>query len=109
MRFPKAHVFPLTLIVFALLAFTIAGVASVDAGAAPQRLRVRLENQRLRTGETTKVVVEFLDRNYGQVANDATRVIELRQTSSGSKLSGSGHFDQQRIVIKPGAWSGEAS
>jgi hypothetical protein len=55
------------------------------------------------------VIVEFLDRNYGQVANDATRTIELGQTSSGSNVSGSGRFDQQKITIKPGAWSGEAS
>ena len=111
MAFPNIRLrsLPIALTLFALLAFTMAGVANVDAGSVPQRLRVRVENQRLRAGDTTKVIVEFLDRNYGQVANDATRTIELGQTSSGSKMSGSGRFDQQKITIKPGAWSGEAS
>src|SRR5688572_16910548 len=113
MAFPKVlpRLFPLILTLFALLPFTLAGAANVDAGSVPQRLRVRVENQRLRSGDTTTVIVEFLDRNYGQVANDATRTIELGQSSSGSKAgsSGSGHFDRQKIVVKPGAWSGEAS
>ncbi len=111
MTFPKVrpHYFAIALILFALLAFTMAGVASVGAGSVPQRLRVRLEPQRLRAGDTTKVIVEFLDRDYGQIVNDATRTIVLSQTSSGSKLSGSGRFDREKITIKPGAWSGEAS
>jgi len=113
MAFPKLlpRLFPLILTLFAPLPFTLAGAANVHAGSVPQRLRVRVENQRLRSGDTTKVIVEFLDRNYGQVANDATRTIELGQSSSGSKAgsSGSGHFDCQKIVVKPGAWSGEAS
>ena len=114
MTFPKVfpHFLLVALTLFALLASTMAGVANVDAGGeAPQRLRVRIENQRLRAGETTKVIIEFLDRNYGQVANDATRTIELGQMSSGSKArsSASGQFDQPKIVVKPGAWSGEAS
>jgi hypothetical protein len=109
MSFPKV----LFLILLGILAATAVGTATndVDSGSVPQRLRVRVENQRLRTGQATKVVVEFLDRNYGQVANDATRTIELGQTSSGSKArsSGAGHFDRQKVVVKPGAWSGEAS
>lgn len=109
MSFPKL----LSLILFTILAATVVGTANVagDKGSVPQRLRVRVENQRLRTGQATKVIVEFLDRNYGQVVNDATRVIELAQASSGSKMrsSGSGHFDRHKIVVKPGEWSGEAA
>lgn len=108
MSFPKV----LLLIFLGILAAAAVGTATnaVDSGSVPQRLRVRVENQRLRTGEATKIVVEFLDRNYGQVANDATRTIEFGQASSGSKArsSGAGHFDRQKVVVKPGAWSGEA-
>ena len=107
MSFPKI----LFLILLSVLAATTVGTANIgDAGSVPQRLRVRVENQRLRTGEATKVFVEFLDRNYGQVVNDATRTIVLGQASSGSKMQpGSGYFDQQKIVVKPGEWSGTAS
>ena len=108
MSFPKI----LFLILFSVFSATTVGTANNgDAGSVPQRLRVRVENQRLRTGEATKVFVEFLDRNYGQVVNDATRVIVLGQASSGSKMQspGSGYFDQQKIVVKPGEWSGTAS
>jgi hypothetical protein len=110
MSFPKV----LFLILFSILAATTVGTTASlgdDSGSVPQRLRVRVENQRLRTGDTTKVIVEFLDRNYGQVANDATRVIALGQASSRSRAgtSGSGEFDQAKLVVKPGAWSGEAS
>lgn len=107
MSFPKI----LFLILLSVLAATTVGTANIgDAGSVPQRLRVRVENQRLRTGEATKVFVEFLDRNYGQVVNDATRTIVLGQASSGSRMQpGSGYFDQQKIVVKPGEWSGTAS
>ena len=107
MSFPKI----LFLILLSVLAATTVGTANIgDGGSVPQRLRVRVENQRLRTGEATKVFVEFLDRNYGQVVNDATRVIVLGQASSGSKMQpGSGYFDQEKIVVRPGEWSGTAS
>lgn len=110
MSFPKLTPCCFVLILFSILAATTIGTAnmSADGGSVPQRLRVRVENQRLKTGEATKVIVEFLDRNYGQVVNDATRTIELGHASSGSKVSGSGKFDNPRIVVKPGAWSGEA-
>ena len=106
MSFPKI----LFLILFSVFSATTVGTANNgDAGSVPQRLRVRVENQRLRTGEATKVFVEFLDRNYGQVVNDATREIVLGQASSGSKMQpGSGYFNQQTIVVKPGEWSGTA-
>ena len=101
----------LFLILVGILAATTVGTASIgdDSDSVPQRLRVRVENQRIRTGQATKVIVEFLDRNYGQVVNDATRVIELGQASSRSRAgsSGSGQFDRAKIVVKPGAWSGE--
>lgn len=97
------------LILFSIIGATTIAMANMNGqGGVPQRLRVRVENQRLKTGEPTKVIVEFLDRNYGQVANDATRTIELGHASSGSRVSGAGKFDSSQIVVKPGAWSGEA-
>ena len=103
----------LFLILMSILAATSAGTANIYSvsGSVPQRLRVRVENRRLRSRQTTKVIVEFLDRDYGQVANDATRVIELGQASSDSRQqsSGAGQFNPSRIQVKPGAWSGEAT
>lgn len=107
MSFPKVSL----LILVGILAATTAGTATIgdDSDSVPQRLRVKVDKQRLRTGDATKVTVEFLDRNYGQVVNDATRVIELGQASSRSRAgsSGSGQFDRAKIVVKPGAWVGE--
>ena len=112
MIFPKFTLRFLFLVLFSILAVTSVGPATSasDSGAVPQRLRVRVESQRLRTGQVTKVVVEFLDRNYGQVVNDATREIVLGQVSAGSKTtsSGAGRFNTQKIVVKPGSWYGEA-
>jgi hypothetical protein len=77
--------------------------------SSAQRLRVRVENASLHPGEVTKVFVEFLDMNYQQVANDATRVIVLGQASPGSRNTGSGYFSSDRITVRPGAWSGETT
>ncbi len=106
MSFPRIFI----LILFSILAVTAISTANMNTSAAgaPQRLRVRVENQQLKNGDATKVVVEFLDRNYEQVANDATRTVVLGQASSGSRISGNGKFDRPSIVVKPGAWSGEA-
>lgn len=106
MSFPRIF----TLILFGILAVTTITTASMNAGggSVPQRLRVRVENQQLKKGEATKVIVEFLDRNYEQVANDATRTIVLGHASSGSRLSGNGKFNQPAIEVKPGASYGEA-
>ena len=103
----------LFLVLLSILSVTTVGTANKgsDKGSVPQRLRVRVENQRLRTRQTTKVVVDFLDRDYGQVVNDATRVIVFGQASPGSRTnsSGGGYFSEQKIVVKPGAWTGEVS
>lgn len=107
MSFPKF----LLLILFGILAATTVGTANIGThndGGVPQRLRVSVEKHRLSTDETTKVIVEFLDRDYNQVDNDATRVITLGRASSGARTNGSGKFNAATIVVKPGARSGEA-
>ena len=102
----------LTLILFSILAATTVGTANNgnNNDPVPQRLRVRVEKQRLPTGGTTKVIIEFLNRDYAEVVNDATRVITLGTASSGSRMSssGSGDFNPKTIEVKPGAQSGEA-
>lgn len=104
MSFPRV----VSLILFSILAATTIGSAKIgfNSPAAPQRLRVRVENQRLRSGDTTKVIVEFLDRDYAQVANDATRVIQLGQ---GPGSSASARFASAHITVRPGAGSGETT
>lgn len=106
MSFPRIFI----LIVFSILAVATITTAnrSAAAGSVPQRLRVRVENQQLKSGAGTKVIVEFLDRNYEQVANDATRTVILGQASSGSRTAGNGKFSQPSVTVRPGAWSGEA-
>ena len=106
MSFPRIF----TLIIFSVIAVTAIAMAnmSTGGGSAPQRLRVRVENQQIKAGEATKVIVEFLDRDYAQVANDATRTIVLGHAASGSRRAGSGKFNQDSIVVKPGESSGEA-
>lgn len=76
---------------------------------APQRLRLRVDSNTLRSGEATKVYVEFLDRDYQQVPNDRARVIEFQQASAGSQQTGSGRFSPPRLTVSAGAWSGEAT
>ena len=75
----------------------------------PQRLRVKVETNTLRSGQATKVLVEFLDRNYKQVQNDVPRVIQLTQSSAGSRDNGSGQINPAQVRITRGAWSAEAS
>ena len=75
---------------------------------AAQRLRLRVDNASLRQGEATRVFVEFLDMNYYQVPNDATREIVLGLDAVG-RDSGWGNLDPQRISIRPGDWSGTAT
>jgi hypothetical protein len=107
MTFPKFA----SLILFSILAATTIGSAKIGPNVpnvpfAPQRLRVRVDNQRLRSGAPARVIVEFLDRDYKPVANDATRVIQLGQ---GPGSSASANFANSQIRVGPGAPSGETS
>ena len=84
-------------------------VAAPDGGRSVLRLRLRVQSNTLRTGQVTKIFVEFLDRNYQQVTNDGTRAIDFALGSSGPKQSGSGNISPQRITVPPGAWSAETT
>jgi hypothetical protein len=85
----------------ALLA--LAAPAALDSGAgggSPARLRLRVKNSSPRAGEATSVWVEFLDRNYDQVQNDGTRVIQFVAAPRGH-----GSFSPQQVTIGAGEWS----
>jgi hypothetical protein len=95
-----------------LLLITVSPEASSQSKGyyyTPQRLRVRVESNTLRSGQATKVIIEFLDRNYQRVPSDLPRNIQLSQSNAGSKETGSGQLSPQQIRIARGAWSAEAS
>lgn len=82
--------------------FALAAPAPVDsvAGGSPARLRLRVKNSSPRAGEATSVWAEFLDRNYAQVQNDGTRVIQFVAAPRDS-----GGFSQHQVTVRAGEWS----
>src|SRR5436305_1975436 len=54
-----------------------APTAAHSNGGAPLRLRLRVEQNTLRSGQSIKVWAEFLDGDYNQVANDGTRNVHF--------------------------------
>ncbi len=78
-------------------------------GGSPLRLRLKVESNTLRSGEATKIFAEFLNRDYQQVPNDGTRVVEFGLASSGSPQTGSGNVSPQRVTVGPGEWSAAAT
>lgn len=91
------------------LAASVIPLTSSAQNTSPQRLRVRVDNRKLKPGEEAKVVVEFLDMNYNQVVNDTKREIVLGQSSADSKQTGDGYIKPERIWVNQGEWSGSAS
>jgi hypothetical protein len=71
------------------------------------RLRLRVQSNTLKSGEATKIFVEFLDRDYQKVANDGTRAIQFGL--AGVKQSGSGDFSPPSIRVAPGVWTAETT
>jgi hypothetical protein len=82
--------------------------AHAPAGS-PLRLRLRIDSNTLHPNQTTKIYADFLDRDYQQVPSDGTRVIEFALKWPGSKQAGSGELSPQRVTVRPGQWSGEAT
>ena len=108
MYFPRRKL----LLLFILLTGLTAGLVPLTTKAqntSPQRLRIRVENRKLKPHEETKVIVEFLDMNYNQVANDVKREIMIGQSGAGTKQTGGGYFKPDRIWVQPGEWSGYAT
>lgn len=109
MYFPHRKILFLVNLLLIGLAASVAPLTTKAQNTSPQRLRIRVENPRLKPGDGTKVIVEFLDMNYKQVANDTKREIVVGQLSAGSKQTGGGYFKPDRIWIGPGEWSGQAT
>jgi hypothetical protein len=70
-----------------------------------QRLRLQIDRATLRVGETARLRVEFLDRDFQPVANDRIRLVEFAQLPAGPGQPGSGVFSASRISIPRGARS----
>jgi len=96
-----------------MIGLTFAALAPPTSAQAPLgsplRLRLRIDSNTLRSGETTKIYADFLDRDYQQVPSDGTRVIEFALTWPGSRQAGSGEVSPQRVTVRPGQLSGEAT
>src|SRR3982751_2800908 len=101
--FPR--VLSLRCLLFRISLFVVSSATLAQKGVTygPQRLRIKVESNTLRSGQGTKVVVEFLDRNYQQVPNDVPRVIQLTQGSAGSRDTGSGQLNPGQVRIARGA------
>jgi len=105
MYFPRRRILFLVLFLLTGLA-SVVPLTSTAQNTSVQRLRIRVENPRLRSGDETKVIVEFLDMNYNQVANDAKREIVIGQLGAGAKQTGGGYLKPDRLWVQPGEWSG---
>ena len=76
-----------------------------SGGGAPMRLRLKVENNTLRSGAATRISAEFLNRDYQQVPNDGTRVVEFEIGGP----QGAGTISPQRVTVRPGEWSANAT
>jgi hypothetical protein len=98
----------ITLLACLITLSTQSSVTSARAGAgSPMRLRLKVQTTTIKSGEATKIFVEFLDRDYQQVANDGTRAIEFGLGSARVKQSASGDISPQSVTVTPGKWSAE--
>lgn len=78
--------------------------AKFNGYRAPVRLRLRVDNNTLRSGQATTVHAEFLDVDYQQVPSDGTRTIEFAIT-----FGSSGAISPAQVTVKPGSWSADAT
>jgi hypothetical protein len=83
-----------------------AATAKPPAAGAPLRLRLKVEQTTLRSGQATKIWAEFLDGNYRQVANDGTRVVKFGIVPP---RGSSGSISPAEVTVKPGDWSAYAT
>jgi hypothetical protein len=109
MNFPHRTIFFLLTLLSTGVAAGLVPIASNAQNTSPQRLRIHVEQRKLGPGQETKVVVEFLDMNYNQVANDTKREIVIGQLSAGSSKTGGGDIKPDRLWIGPGEKAGYAT
>ena len=90
MRYPKTNrsvavlLFLILLIGCGGLIVLSAPVAAEPTAGSPVRLRLKVSTSQFQKGQWTSVWAEFLDRNYKQVQNDGTRVIQFVAAPRGS-------------------------
>ena len=110
MRYPY-HIRSLPVLLTMILLLVCGGLLALSSptvahpGArAPVRLRLKIETSTLRSGNTTRISAEFLDRDYQQVPSDAMRTVEF-----GIANGYSGSLSPAQITVRPGAWSADTT
>lgn len=111
MRYPINRFLKSSLLILVLVCFT--GLAakssrnsfSISSAEAPMRLRIKVENNTLAAGQSTRITAEFLDRLYQQVPNNGTRVLEFGFAPPPGARVDWGSFTPQRLTVGAGAWS----
>ena len=105
------HSFSILVSIFLLMVcgglFSIAAPTGAHAnGGAPLRLRLKVQKTTLRSDQSISIWADFLDGDYNQVENDATRVVEF---SVAGPRGASGSISPQQVKVKPGERSAFAS
>jgi hypothetical protein len=114
MRYPShirslKHIRSLSILFATILLVACGGLLTLSAptsahssGGAPIRLRLNVADSTLRSGQSTSVWVDFLDRDYQKVPNDGTRVVEF---AIAPPRGNSGDLSAKHVTIKGGEWS----
>ena len=94
------------LIVCGGLFSTAAPTAAHSNSGGPLRLRLKVQKTTLRSDQSISIWADFLDGDYNQVENDATRVVEF---SVAGTRGASGSITPPQVKVKPGERSAFAS
>lgn len=80
-----------------------ASSAGQSVGKVPIRLSLKVERGTLPSGESTKISVYFLDRDYQSVPNDGSRVIEFGTAAYRGQQADPNAINPRRVTVKSGA------
>ncbi len=78
---------------------------SPGGAEAPMRLRLRVDNNTLPSGQSTRITAEFLDRFYQPTPNNGARVLEFGFAPPPGARVDWGSFTPQRQTVGAGATS----
>ena len=78
---------------------------SLDPAESPMRLRLKVENNTLPSGRSTRITAEFLDRFYQPVPNNGARSLEFAFAMPTGAKGDWGSLSPQRLTVPAGAWS----
>lgn len=105
-RFLKASLLILALVCFTgLAARSSRNSFSPSPAEAPMRLRLKVENNTLASGQSTRITAEFLDRFYQPTANNGARVLEFGFAPPPGARVDWGNFTPQRLTVGAGVTS----